>query len=403
MSSHSRLRSAALASLIASLTGCSPGPGVGAPGSASDGEAPYVSYAPGYVVEGGVVQPVNGLPNPYETQRDWGTLPDGRPWGSVSALHVDTDGRHIWVAERCGTNSCEGSTVDPIVKLDPEGNPVTSFGAGMFNWPHGMHVDREGSVWVTDASDGDPGKGHAVHKFSPQGELLLTLGTPGVRGDGTGPLLAEPTDVITAPNGDIFVGEAHSGQNLEQAQPNTIHRIAKFASDGTFLMSFGRFGTGPGEFRTPHALAFDSRGRLFVADRGNVRIQIFEQDGTFIKEWKQFSRISGLVITADDVLYAIDSESSPQRNPGWRKGLRVGSARTGEVWYYVPQHDAAQASGGGGFGAMGEGVTVDAGGNVFGGEVGSVQGVTKFVSRLVTVRQNSAKPEARSSAPVQPG
>lgn len=395
MSHQAFWRFASLALFTAALGACETGESGPAPATATaTGGQPYAAYAPGYVVEAGVVQPVNHLPNPYETERDWGTLPDGRPWGSVSALHVDRDGRHIWVAERCGTNSCAGSTVDPIVKLDPDGNVVTSFGAGMFIWPHGMHVDRDGNVWVTDARGanegelerfpGEAGKGHAVYKFSPEGELLLTLGTPGMRGDGTGPLLAEPNDVIVAPNGEILVAEAHSGQNDPQPTPTTVQRISRFSSDGTYLGSFGRFGMGPGELRTPHALAFDSQGRLFVADRGNNRIQIFTQDGTFVEEWKQFSRISGLVITADDVLYAIDSESGP-RNPSWRKGLRIGSARTGEVWYYVQQHDSEVSSGGGGFGAMGEGVTVDASGIVYGGEVGSVVGVTRFIPRLVTV------------------
>jgi sugar lactone lactonase YvrE len=394
---HSLVRSfGSIACVAASTVGCEPGQGGAAQTpSAAAGDRPYAAYAPGYVVEGGVVQPVNHLPNPYETERDWGTLPDGRAWGSVSALEVDRDGRHVWVAERCGTNSCSGATVDPIVKLDPDGNVVARFGAGTFVWPHGMHVDRDGNVWVTDASGasdgelerfpGEAAKGHAVYKFSPDGELLLTLGTPGQRGDGTGPLLAEPNDVITAANGDIYVAEAHSGQNDTEADSTTVQRIARFGSDGSFVGSFGRFGTGPGEFRGPHALAFDSQGRLFIADRGNNRIQIFDPDGTFVEEWRQFGRISGLVITSDDVLYAIDSESSPTRNPGWRKGLRVGSARTGEVWYYVPQHDAEVPSGGGGFGAMGEGVTVDAAGNVYAGEVGSVTGMTRFIPRLTSV------------------
>lgn len=346
----------------------------------------------GYVVANGIVQPVNGLPNPYETVRDWGSLPDGRPWGSVSALNVDIDGRHIWVAERCGTNSCAGSTVDPIVRMDPDGNVVASFGAGLIIWPHGMHVDAQGNVWVTDARGasvaeleqypGERNKGHAVYKFSPSGELLLTLGTPGVRGNGTGAELAEPNDVIVAPNGEIFVAEAHTGQGRDDGTPDMVARIVKFSPDGRYLSSWGTFGSGPGQFKTPHALAFDSQGRLFVADRGNNRLQIFDQNGAFIDEWKQFSRISGLHITENDVLYAIDSESSPNNNPGWRKGLRVGNARTGAVWYYVPQHDSERASGGGGFGAMGEGVTVDAAGNVFGGEVGPVTGLTKFVPRL---------------------
>ena len=378
--------------LAAALASCEMGESGPAPElPAATAAEPGAAYAPGYVVEDGAVQPVNGLPNPYETQRDWGTLPDGRPWGSVSALEVDTDGRHLWVAERCGTNSCAGSTVDPVLRMDPQGNVLASFGAGMFIWPHGMHVDPEGNVWVTDARGaseeelgrfpGEAGKGHVVYKFSPAGELLLTLGTPGQRGDGSGALLAEPNDVITAPDGTIFVAEAHTGQGQEEATAGTVARISRFAPDGSYLGSFGRFGTEQGEFKTPHALAFDSQGRLFVSDRGNNRIQIFDQEGNFLEEWKQFSRISGLVITPDDVLYAIDSESGP-RNPGWRKGLRVGSARTGDVWYYVPQHDQEVPSGGGGFGAMGEGVAVDADGNVYGGEVGSVTGITKFVPRL---------------------
>ena len=144
----------------------------------------------------------------------------------------------------------------------------------------------------------------------------------------------------------------------------------------------GRSGTAPGQFRGAHGLAFDSKGRLFVADRGNRRIQIFDQDGKHLDTWYQFSRISGLTIAADDTLYAIDSESDDNYNPGWRKGLRVGSARTGEVWYFVPEHVSKQASGMGGYGSMGEGVTVDAAGNVYAGEVGPIQGLTKFVPRL---------------------
>src|SRR5258706_4571036 len=90
------------------------------------------------------VPPVNSLPNPYETVRNWGMLPSGRAWGSVSALQVDSDGKHLWVGDRCGSNSCAGSKVDPIVRLDPSGKTVQSFGAGLIIWPHGMDVDRQG-------------------------------------------------------------------------------------------------------------------------------------------------------------------------------------------------------------------------------------------------------------------
>lgn len=337
------------------------------------------------------VTPINNLPNPYETIRNFGTLPDGRKWGSVSAIHVDADGKHIWVGDRCGANSCAGSTVNPIVKLDPTGKVVQSFGAGVILWPHGMDVDKQGNVWVVDARSASAdelakfpdakGKGHTVIKFSPQGKVLLTLGTPGEAGDPP-TKFSEPNDVLIAPDGSIFVAEAHGAQFLDADGPGAIGRISKFSPDGKFIKSFGSYGYGPSQFRGPHSLAMDSKGRLFVADRGNRRIQIFDQEGKFLDMWYQFSRISGLYIDKKDVLYAIDSESDDNYNPGWRKGLRVGSAATGDVWYFVPEHVSRQASGMGGYGSMGEGVAVDAQGNVYGGEVGPIQGVTKFVPRL---------------------
>ncbi|MDT8429695.1 MAG: peptidyl-alpha-hydroxyglycine alpha-amidating lyase family protein [Pseudomonadales bacterium] len=338
------------------------------------------------------VTPVNNLPNPYETVRNWGTLPDGRNWGSVSAVHVDNDGRHIWAGDRCGANSCAGSNVDPIVKLDPMGNVVQSFGAGLIMWPHGMEIDSEGNVWVVDARSANPqelqsfpdaaGKGHTVLKFSPQGELLLTIGTPGEAGDPP-THLSEPNDVLVAPNGNIYVAETHSAQFMDEPGPNAKSRISIYAPDGSFIKSFGEWGYEDGQMRSPHALAMDSQGRLFVADRGNRRIQIFDQDGNHLDTWYQFSRISGLFIDAEDTLYAIDSESDPNYNPGWRKGLRIGSARTGEVHYFIREHMSERASGMGGFGTMGEGVTVDSAGNIYAGEVGPVQGLTKFVPRLL--------------------
>ena len=336
------------------------------------------------------VVPVNLLPNPYVTQRDFGTLPDGRSWGSVSAVNIDIDGIHVWAGDRCGSNSCATSDVDPIVKLDPDGNVVQSFGAGEIIWPHGMDVDPEGNVWIADARvanarelEANPSaanKGSAVIKFSPEGEVLMVLGTPGEIGDPP-THFTDPNDVLVAPDGSIFVGDTHGAQFQDATTPDAKSRISKFAPDGTFIMSFGQFGYADGEFRAPHSLAMDSQGRLFVADRGNRRIQIFDQQGTHLDTWYQFSRISGLFIDDNDVLYAIDSESDDNYNPGWRKGLRVGSARTGEVWYFIPEHPSARASGMGGIGSMGEGVTVDAEGNIYAGEVGPIQGMTKFIPR----------------------
>ena len=327
-----------------------------------------------------VTGPTNEHPNPFETINDHFKLPEGRTWGSTSAVDIDPDGTSIWVGERCGTNSCAESDLDPVLKFDKDGNLLKSFGGGMLIFPHGIHVDGRGNVWVTDAQGprgrgpAYEGKGHAVFKFNPDGELMLTLGRPGVAGDGSGPLLNEPNDVLVAPNGDIFVAEGHSGQGAG-ASWDTVARVVKFDSQGNFIKSWGGIGTAPGQFRTPHGLAMDSRGRLFVADRGNVRIQIFDQDGNFIDQWKQFSRLSGIYIDADDNIYGADSESSGTSNPGWRRGIRIGSAVTGHVRFFIP--DPADVPRGT---TAAEGVAVDAEGNLYGAEVGPRQ-LVKYVRR----------------------
>jgi streptogramin lyase len=295
-------------------------------------------------------------PNPYSTIERWGQLPDGRTWGSTSAIDVAPNG-HVWVAERCGANTCAGSALPSILEFDASGTLVKSFAAGVFVFPHGLHVDREGNVWVTDAQGRD-GKGHQVFKFSPSGKLLLTLGKAGVAGAGVEEF-NQPSDVAVAPNGDIFVADGHdSGSNM---------RIVKFSRDGKFLKTWGKPGSARGEFNVPHGIAFDSKGRLFVADRANNRIQIFDQEGTFLDEWKQFSRLSGIYIDRNDVLYGADSESNTKRNPGWKRGIWVGSARDGSIRAFIPDPienpDASATSGA-------EGVAADAQGNIYGAEVG---------------------------------
>ena len=318
----------------------------------------------------GVTDPANNnLPNPNPTVvKSWGPLPDGRTWGSTAGVDIGPDG-NVWAYDRCGSvdlriATCDGSNVPPVLKFDRStGRVLASFGAGKFMLPHGLHVDREGNVWVTDSrGNSAETKGHVVIKFSPQGEVLLTLGTVGKAGSPPD-RLTEPCDVITAPNGDIFVSEGHGGQNPD-APADTVARISKFSKDGKFIKSWGKFGSGPGEFRTPHALAFDSRGRLFVADRGNHRIQIFNQDGNYLDSFVQFSRVSGLFITADDMLYAIDSESNPERHPDWKTGVRIGSVNEDRVTAFIPPHHSSA----GPHGAAGEGVAVDPEGNVYAAE-----------------------------------
>jgi sugar lactone lactonase YvrE len=336
--------------------------------------------------------PTNDAPNPYRTIEGWGQLPEGRKWGSTSSVDIDKDGKSIWVAERCGANSCldrktgEILNVPVIMKFDTNGKLLTSFGAGMFIAPHGIYVDKQGNVWVTDYQDDAPlpergaartappdgpigpragsTRGHQVYKFSPDGKLLLTLGKKG--GAAEPDYFFAPNDVIVAPDGDIFVSEGHGAGN---------NRILKFTKDGTLIKTWGKRGTGPGEFDQPHALAFDSKGRLFVGDRNNNRIQIFDQDGKFLAEMRQFSRPSGIFIDAHDNLYAADSESgSISRNhDGWKRGIRIGNLKDGKVIAFIPDpaEDAKGTS-------AAEGVAADAQGNIYGAEVGP-RGVKKYV------------------------
>lgn len=303
----------------------------------------------------------NLTPNPYATVPGvWAELPDGRSWGATSAVYYAGEGQ-VWVAERCGGNgNClDTPEVDPILLIDPQGKIIKSFGAGQIVWPHGIFVDNEGNVWIADArGDEKRMKGHQVHKFSADGELLMSLGLAGIAGKGNN-IFDQPNDVLVAPNGDIFVADGHSSDGN--------NRIVKFDSAGQYLTEWGGTGTGAGQLNVPHALAMDSKGRLFVADRGNSRLQIFEQDGTWIDTWTQFGRPSGLYIDKNDVLYSADSESNtgPGRNPGWYRGIRIGSTETGFVSAFIPDPNSGSANGT----SVAEGVTADEAGNVYGAEV----------------------------------
>ena len=306
------------------------------------------------------------LPNPYRNVDGWARFPDGREMGAVGGVTIDPDGQHVWAVVRCDAGpelfgwECLDSDLDPVVRFDTEGNAVESFGGGLFIWPHGIDVDPDGNVWVTDAVTAERTpegtRGHQVIKFSPTGEVLMTLGTPGVPGDGPDHFNA-PADVVVADNGDVFVADGHGD--------DTNNRVVKFSSDGTFIMEWGQTGYGPGEFRTLHAIAIDLNGRVFVGDRSNNRVQLFDQEGNHQAIWYQFGRPSGIFFDGNGRVYVADSESDDLQNPGFEMGIRIGDARTGWVDEFIlfPWGDPRSPAGNGA-----EFVAVDRDGNLYGGE-----------------------------------
>lgn len=301
-------------------------------------------------------QPLNDLPDGgyHTTVRDWAHPPGGVPWAAVTAVEASPDGS-IYAIHRCHENSCDGRPEPPILKFDSSGKLIKAWGEGMFVFPHGATVDAQGNLWVTD-EQGKDGKGQQVFKFSPEGKVLMTLGKAGVASDAPG-LFNQPTDVAIAPNGDIFVTEGH-------APTPANNRVQKFDKNGKFIKSWGHTGSGPGEFNAPHTIALDSRGRVLVGDRNNNRVEIFDRDGKYLDTWKQFGRPSGIFIAKDDTMYVADSESWGKDEPGWKKGIRIGSAKDGSVKYFIEDMESTTEEHSGA-----EGVGVDAAGNVYGGVV----------------------------------
>ena len=288
--------------------------------------------------------------NPYRAYYGWAKLPEGRQLGVVAGIYVDPDGEHIWLMDRCGGNNCAGVDLDPILKLDLDGNLVNSFGRDLFGWPHGFFVDHAGNLWVTEgAPAGEPrgeagfniGRGHQVFKLSPEGEVLMTLGEANVPGDDETHFNG-PAHVLITPNGDIWVADGHRGGN---------NRLVKFSADGTFQMQIGggvdAATAERGLFNDPHHLAMDSRGRIFVSDRGNNRIQIFEQDGTFVGLWTHFGRPSSIAFDNEDRIYVVDGTTSLTGNfdpdfpgggsYGYDRGIRIGNAMSGAIETFIPE------------------------------------------------------------------
>jgi DNA-binding beta-propeller fold protein YncE len=286
---------------------------------------------------------------PYREVKPWGPVPEKAPleW-EPARVAVNGDGSRVYYFRRSDP---------PIWELDPTGKVLRTFGNGMFVWAHGLRVDPEGNIWAADASTGPGGStdqlstvnatavkaghGYQVVKFSPDGRVLMTLGRKGVRGDGVATdTFQAPTDVSVGAGGAIFVTDGHG-------RPEHKPRVLKFRQDATFVKAWGTAGKKPGEFSTAHAPALDSKGRLFVADRGNRRIQIFDQDGKYLEEMSTFGDPSGVVITADDTMYVTDQG---------KRIVTVGSARDGRVIGTISD-------------VWAEGIAADVKGNLYVGEV----------------------------------
>jgi hypothetical protein len=303
----------------------------------------------------------NAAPNPYKMLASWAQLPADRKLGGVIKVQVDhSDGKSVWVFDRCGASECTNSPLAPLMKFDASGKFERAIGANVFAVSHALYVDRDGNVWAGDQIARN-GKGADLVKFSPDGKALLTIGKPGMPGNGPA-YLSSVSCVVVAPNGDIYVGDGHG--------TGTNDRIVKYAKDGTFVAAWGKHGKAEGEIDTPHGIALDSAGQVYVADRVNNRIQIFSPDGKFVAAWKQFGRPSDVVIDKNDVMYVNDAQSDEKTNPGVKQGIRVGSVKDGKVTAFIPQTDPA-------IGAP-EGLGADDEGNIYGAY--QTQGmVRKFV------------------------
>jgi len=307
---------------------------------------------------------VNLMANPYRMVEGWPTLNPGMEWGAAINFLPDDKGG-TWALLR---------TEPPVVHFDGAGVITQSFGDGVLVQAHGMCRDSDGNFWVGDsgpfrATPGTEGRGFQLFKFSPQGELLLSLGKAGVSRAGTDTFIG-PTACVALPDGDILVSDGHWPRPATAQQDGD--RLVRIRRDGTFVRSYGKMGRGAGEFMGPHAMAVDSQGRIFVADRSNNRVQVFDQDLNYLDSWKHFGRPSGITILADDTIIVADSESGlaidgPDasfegdgrsfRNVGWKQGIRIGSAKDGSLRQFIA-------------GTNPEGMAGDESGNIFAGLTG---------------------------------
>jgi hypothetical protein len=286
------------------------------------------------------------MTNPYRIVPNWPNLGAIKPGAAIGILPDGKGG--LWLQHRS----------DPaIVHINAAGNVDKRFEV-TFSSSHGLCQDRDGNFWALDASTfnetADTGvRGNQVFKFNQDGKLLLTLGTAGLSKRGPDTFIS-PVACISDLDGTIIIADGHWVR--PRSWPQDGDRLMWFTRDGKFIKEFGKLGHGPGEFMGPHSLAFDSQGRLFVADRSNNRIQIFDRNMNYLDDWKHFGRPSGIWILKDDTLIVADSESNYPgfgavefgvaafgkpgenipRNGGWKTGVRIGSAKDGSLRAFIP-------------------------------------------------------------------
>jgi streptogramin lyase len=222
----------------------------------------------------------------YEVDPAWPERPKGAEWGAVSGIAVDRKDQ-VWLFTRANP---------PVQVYDARGRFVRAWGENIIQTAHGIEIDREGMVWVTDIAN------HVVMKFTPEGKLLEMLGTFGRHGnDATH--FNEPTDVAITRTGDVYVSDGYGNS-----------RVAHFDASGKFVRAWGKLGTRPGEFSLPHAIAVDSKGRVYVADRNNVRVQVFDSKGKLLDVWDNLLVPWGIWISPKDEIWVCGSSPMP-----WRK------------------------------------------------------------------------------------
>jgi DNA-binding beta-propeller fold protein YncE len=227
----------------------------------------------------------------YSADDRWAKLPSGWSWREATSVAIDSRDR-VYIFNR-GDH--------PVIIFDQDGKFLSSWGEGLFVRPHGIHIGPDDSVYCTDDND------HTVRKFTPEGKLLLTLGTSGKPSD-TGatsmdfrtivrsaPPFHYPCNVALSPAGEIYVCDGYGNA-----------RVHKFSPDGTLLFSWGEPGNGPGQFHIPHGIAVDRSGRVFVADRENSRIQIFDDKGKYLSEWTGIARPCQVFIKNDGTIYVAE-------------------------------------------------------------------------------------------------